>query len=138
VSEDLRKAYLETHAQRASKFFRTYGCHLVDHTDITDEIRGVMYSRGEDWPWVAKWASEDAQAWSNDFQTLVFEIPLVNLTGRKCLEFMSDVGMLNASGLEYQTWGGRTFVRMWWDDESLLCRVTRANVPNHEELQNKS
>jgi hypothetical protein len=96
-----------------------------------------MYNRGEEWPWVEKWASEDALRWSNDFQNLVFELPLVNLTGRKCLEFMSDVGMLNASGLEYQTWGGRTFVRMWWDDDSILCRVRRAmNVPN-DEGQNK-
>ena len=74
-----------------------------------------MNNRGEDWPWVQSWIAEEGSTWVNDLETLVFEVPLTNLTGRASLGFTQDVWMLQPSVFEYQTWGGRTFVRMWWD-----------------------
>jgi hypothetical protein len=131
MSEELRKAelikaYLEAQAERVNKFIRTYGCHLANHTDITEEILGTMNNRDEDWPWVKKWTTTDAPAWVNDSQTLVFELPLSNLTGRNCLDFTRDVWNFQPTIFEHQTWGGRTFVRMYWDDQSSYYRTMQA------------
>ena len=123
---ELRKACLDAHVDRVTKFLRTYGCHLANHTDITNEIRGMMNTKGEDWPWVEKWATEDALAWVNDLQTVVFEVPLSNLAGRKCLDFTQEVWSFQPSVFEYQTWGGRTFVRIHWDDQSSCGRLVQA------------
>ena len=62
---ELRKVWLDAQVERVSKFLRTYGCPLANHTDITNEIRGMMNNRGEQWPWVDKWATEAALAWVN-------------------------------------------------------------------------
>jgi hypothetical protein len=93
---ELRKACLDAHVERVRKFLRTYGCHLANHADITNEIRGMMNNRGEDWPWVEKWATEDALAWVNDLQTIVFQAPLSNLTGE-------EVPGLHARSVEFST-----------------------------------
>jgi hypothetical protein len=66
---ELRKAWLDAQVERVSKFLRTYGCHLANHTDITNEIRGMMNNSGGDWPWFEKWATEDSLAWVNDLHT---------------------------------------------------------------------
>jgi hypothetical protein len=48
-------------------------------------------------------------------ETLVFEVPLVNLTGSKGLNVAQDMWMLQPNVFAYQVWGDRGFVRMWWD-----------------------
>jgi hypothetical protein len=48
-------------------------------------------------------------------ETLVFEIGLEDLIGSTALNFTQDVWMLCPSHFEDQVWGGRAFVRMWWD-----------------------
>jgi hypothetical protein len=123
ISDELRKACLDAYAKRLDEFLKTYGCRLIDHAEITGEIRRMMNNRGENWPWVDRWASEDALAWVNDLQTLVFEIPLASLTGLNCLNFAQEVLQFQTSLFEHQTWGNRTFVRMYWDDQSTHTRV---------------
>jgi hypothetical protein len=115
MSDETRKVCLGSQVEQVREFLETYGCYLADHADITGEILGVMNNRGEDWPWVQSWIAEEGSTWLNDLQTLVFEVPLTNLTGRASLGFTQEVWMLQPSVFEYQTWGGRTFVRMWWD-----------------------
>jgi hypothetical protein len=77
-------------------------------------IRGIARARGEDWPWVDRWFREEAPRWVNDMETVFFEIPLEKLTGSQSLSFTQHVWMLQPSAFEYQVWGGRAFVRMWW------------------------
>jgi len=124
-SDELRKACFDAYLERLDKFLKTYGCRLIDHTEITGEIRRMMNNRGENWPWVEKWASEDALVWVNDLQTLVFELPLASLTGLNCLNFTQEVLQFQKSLFEHQSWGNRTFVRMYWDDQSNHTRVMR-------------
>jgi hypothetical protein len=125
ISEEHRCASMDAYIERLDQFLKTYGCRLIDHAEITSEIHRIMNGRGENWPWVEKWASEDALAWANDLQTLVFEIPLASLTGLNCLNFTQEVWQFQTSLFEHQTWGNRTFVRMCWDDQSTHTHVMR-------------
>ncbi len=110
-----KKHCLGTAIQQVKKFLKCYGCRLVEAEDIVDAIRGVAIQRGEDWPWVDRSAAESRSEWINNMETLVFEVPLVNLTGSKSLNFAQDMWMLQPSVFAYQVWGDRGFVRMWWD-----------------------
>jgi hypothetical protein len=96
-------------------FLKRFHGRLAGIDAIEKTIRGIARSRGEDWPWVAKWIAEEGPRWSNDMETLVFEIGLEDLIGSTALNFTQDVWMLCPSLFEYQVWGGRAFVRMWWD-----------------------
>jgi hypothetical protein len=125
ISDELRKVCLDADLERLDKFLKSYGCRLIDHAEITGEVPRMMNNRGENWPWVEKWASEDALAWVNDLQTLVFEIPLASLTGLNCLNFTQEVLQFQTSLFEHQTWGNRMFVRMYWDDQSSHTHVMR-------------
>ncbi|MFO0893067.1 MAG: hypothetical protein U0790_28510 [Isosphaeraceae bacterium] len=98
-------------------FLHTFGGRPVDVAEIERTIRGIAAARGEDWPWVAKWVAEEGPGWVNNATTLFIEVPLENLAGRNALEFSQQVWMLRPSLFEYQTWGGRGFVRICWNPE---------------------
>ncbi len=109
-----KKDCLGTHVQQVKKFL-SYGCRLVAAEDILERIRDVARNRGEKWPWVARWAAEAQSEWINNMETLVFEVPLDNLTGSTSLNFAQDMWMLQPSVFAYVVWGDRGFVRMWRD-----------------------
>jgi hypothetical protein len=96
------------------RLVESYGLRLADHTDITAEILKMMNGRGEEWPWVEKWVSEEAPGWANTPDTLVYEVPPGKLVDRQALDFTQDVWMCQPRLFEHQTWGSRTFVRMSW------------------------
>jgi hypothetical protein len=106
---------LGTAIEQVRKFLKAFGCRLVETSVMEEIIRGIAKARGEDWPWVEKWFREEGPRWVNDMETLFFEPPLENLTGSQSLEFTQQVWMLQPSIFEYQVWGDRAFVRMWWD-----------------------
>jgi hypothetical protein len=97
------------------KFLKEFACRLTGADPIEQEIRKVASTRGENWPWVAKWAAKEGPQWVNDMETLVFEVPLETLAGSQALNFTQQVWMLQPTRFEYQTWGDRGFVRVWWD-----------------------
>jgi hypothetical protein len=94
-----KKQCLGTTVQQVKKFVKSYGCRLVEAEDILDRIR----------------ATEAQSKWFNNMETLVFELPLDNLTGSKSLNFAQDMWMLQPSVFAYRVSGDRGFVRMWWD-----------------------
>ena len=96
------------------RLIANYGLKLADHSDITGEILKMMNERGEDWPWIERWKTEDAPLWTNSPNTMVFEVPPGQLVDRQAVDFTQDVWMSKPSVFEHQTWGGRTFVRMSW------------------------
>jgi hypothetical protein len=106
---------LGTALQQVTRFLKTFGCSLIGRDDIEGRIRAIARDRGEDWPWVDKWVKEEGPEWVNDMETLVFEVPLENLTGSDSLNFTHQVWMLQPSLFGYQSWGDRAFVRMWWN-----------------------
>jgi len=88
---------------------------MAEASALESIIRGIAKDRGEAWPWVDRWFREEAPRWVNDMETVFFEIPLEKLTGSQSLSFTQHVWMLKPSVFEYQVWGGRAFVRMWWN-----------------------
>ena len=110
-----KKQCLGTEIQQVKKFLKEFACRLVEANDIEEAIRGIAAARGEGWTWVARYVEEEGTRWVNDLETLVFEVPLENLTGSQSLNFTQHVWMLQPSIFAYQNWGGRGFVRMWWD-----------------------
>jgi hypothetical protein len=110
-----KKHCLGTAIHQVKKFLKSYGCRLVEAEDIVDRRRDVAMHRGEDWAWVDRWAAEAPSKWINNMETLVFEVPLGNLTGSKSLNFAQDMWMLQPNLFAYMVSGDRGFVRMWWD-----------------------
>jgi hypothetical protein len=96
------------------RLIESYGLTLADHSDITGEILKMMSGRGEEWPWVEKWTTEDAPRWTNSPDTVVFEVPPGKLVDRQAVNFTQDVWMCQPHVFEHQSWGGRTFVRISW------------------------
>ncbi len=97
------------------KFLKEFACWLTGADVIEQEIRKVASARGENWPWVTKWAAKEGPRWVNDIETLVFEVPLETLAGSQALNFTQQVWMLQPSSFGYVVWGDRGFVRVWWD-----------------------
>ncbi len=97
------------------KFLKEFACRLTGADVIEQEIRKVASARGENWPWVAKWAAKEGPRWVNDMETVVFEVPLETLAGSRALNFTQQVWMLQPSSFGYVVWGDRGFVRVWWD-----------------------
>ncbi len=138
-----KKHCLGTAVQQVKKFLKSYGCRLVEAEDIVKRIRDVARNRGEEWPWVARWAAEAQSKWINNMETLVFEVPLDNLTGSTSQNFAQDKWMLQPSVFAYQTSGEPGFVRMWWDPlrsafpgardvvRHLFALSRRVNLPGH-------
>src|SRR3954466_11685084 len=91
----------------------SHDCRLVESDEITRAIRDA--GRGKRWAWVDKWVTEEGPKWVNDMDTVVFVFPSGDLTTEKCLEFTQMVWRLQPCVFEYQVWGGRCFVRAWWD-----------------------
>jgi hypothetical protein len=106
---------LGTAIGQVQKFLKDFAGRMAETSAIEETIRGIARARGEDWSWVTKWVEEEGPRWVNDMETLVFEVPLENLTGSQSLNFTQGVWMLQPSIFEYQVWDDRGFVRMWWD-----------------------
>lgn len=106
---------LATAVPQVRKFLEEFHCRLTRADAIEETIRKIASARGEDWPWVAKWAAKEGPQWVNDMQTLVFEVALETLAGSQALNFTQQVWMLQPSSFGYQVWGDRGYVRVWWD-----------------------
>ena len=115
MPEQPDKNSLGTRIDQIREFLKGFDCRLAEISDLEAIIRGIGRARAEDWPWVDRWFTEEAPRWVNDMETLFFEVPLEKLSGAESLNFTQHVWMLQPSLFEYQVWGGRAFVRMWWD-----------------------
>jgi hypothetical protein len=115
MAERANDSCIGTGYPQVRKFLKDFACRLTGADAIEETIRKIASARGEDWPWVARWAAEEGPRWVNDAETLVFEVPLETLAGARALNFTQEVWMLQPSLFEYQAWGDRGFVRAWWD-----------------------
>ena len=114
MPEEPEKNCLGTAIDQIRDFLNGFDYRMAEASVLEGIIRGIARARGEDWPWVDRWFREEAPRWVNDMETVFFEIPLEKLTGSQSLSFTQHVWMLQPSAFEYQVWGGRAFVRMWW------------------------
>jgi hypothetical protein len=119
-----KKDCLGTTLPELKKFLKRHGCQLVEWEHIEATIRSVALERGENWPWISKVSAESQSVWVNNGETVVFAVPLESLAGRASLEFAQEMWMLQPSVFEFQVWGDRGFVRMWWDP-------SRSAFPGH-------
>lgn len=55
--------------------------------------------------------------------TVVFEVPLANLTGSLGLAFAQEVWQLQPSLFEYLELNGRGIVRLWWEPREKNSRA---------------
>jgi hypothetical protein len=117
MPEEPEKNCLGTTIDHIRDFLNGFDCRMAEAGALKGIIRGIAEARCESWPWVDRWFREEAPPWVNDMETVFFEIPLEKLTGSESLRFTQGVWMLQPSAFEYQVWGGRAFVRMWWDRE---------------------
>lgn len=100
-----------THDERVKNLLAAFGCRLVGLEEIVQAIH--QQRRRQRWTWIEKWVAEEGPLYVNDMHSVVFEFPVGNVAGPKCLEFTQIVWMLQPSVFEYQTWSGRSFVRIW-------------------------
>ncbi|QEH39088.1 hypothetical protein OJF2_77000 [Aquisphaera giovannonii] len=113
MPEGPKKECRGTLDERVMMLLATCGCRLVEREDILQSIRAA--GRGKRWTWVEKWVDEEGPRWVNDMDTVVFEFPSEGLTGERSLAFTQMVWRCQPRDFWYQVWGGRCFVRMWWD-----------------------
>jgi hypothetical protein len=95
------------------RFLKNCGGRLVDTPDIVQRVHEQEAVRGEVWAWVDKWANEEGLEWANDWQTLVFELPLAKVD----LNFAQQIWMFQVHIFGHMSWGGNGFVRLWWDSQ---------------------
>jgi len=99
------------------KLIEDFGCRIVEKDDLMQAIRDEERRRKAAWSWIDKFLEEEAAGWINDQDTLIIVVPLANLAGDRCLHFTEQVWALQVRRFEYMVWGGRGFVRLWWDPE---------------------
>ena len=97
------------------ELIENFGCCVAEKDDLMQAIRDEERRREAAWSWIDRFSEEEAPVWVNDQDTLVIAVPLANLAGDRCLHFTQRVWALQPCLFEYAVWGGRGFVRLWWD-----------------------
>lgn len=123
MSEESNVPCRGTHDERVKRLLADFGCRLVELEDIVQAIHQQRHRQR--WTWKEKWIAEEGPKYVNDLHTVVFEFPSGDVPGPKCLEFAQLVWMLQPSVFEYQTWSGRSFVRIWWDPDRMLRKRSK-------------
>jgi len=116
------------------KLIEDFGCPIVEQDDLIRVIREEERRRKTVWSWIDKFVEEEAPQWANDQDTLVIEVPLANLAGLRCLNFTQQVWALQPSLFGYTPWGGRAFVRMWWDPEHSPMRALVQGYKRYNDM----
>jgi hypothetical protein len=123
MPDDPEELRICDHHPRVRKFIEDFGCRIAERADLMQAIRDEERRRKAAWTWIDRLLEEEAPRWINDQDTLVMEVSVANLAGEQCLNFTQQVSMFQPSQFEYMVWGGRGFVRMWWDPEQSPLRA---------------
>jgi hypothetical protein len=97
------------------KFLASVGGRPLDISQIAERIEEAR--RRRDWSGMATWVKQEGARWTNNANTLVFEVSLDRLSGAACLLFTQNVWMLQPSLFEYLVLDkiDRGIVPIQWD-----------------------